>query len=141
MSVWCKALMCTAQWTLSTSVIQNQSVTFVQAKSRCFFWDPYKKNINKMWAPCRSFQCWTWWLVEFNTLSQFMVCNCWDSTWFIFCCYSCYALFLCICVVFVLCCLGLYVQYSLVLQQGYILEYLVVNRIVVWVLFKWFKLR
>lgn len=27
-------------------------------------------NINEMWAPCRILNCWTCWLVKFNTLSQ-----------------------------------------------------------------------
>jgi hypothetical protein len=36
----------------------------------------------------------------------------------------------------------IYIQYGLVLRRGCVLEYLVVNRIVVKrVLFKWFKLR
>jgi len=39
---------------------------------------------------------------------MFMVCDCWDITWFVFCCYACYALFLCIYVVFDLYCLCLY---------------------------------
>jgi hypothetical protein len=38
--------------------------------------------------------------------------------------------------------LGFGIQYGLILRWGYILEYLVVNRIVIkQALFKWFKLR
>jgi len=42
---------------------KNHSVYDVYSKSRCLFWDPYK-TLNAKWAPCRIFECLTWWYVK-----------------------------------------------------------------------------
>jgi hypothetical protein len=35
----------------------------IYSKCRCLFWDPYK-TLNAKWAPCRIFECQSWWYVE-----------------------------------------------------------------------------
>jgi hypothetical protein len=45
------------QQTLSTQVIQNQSVNAVQGKSHCLFWDPYKIYKYTVQEEFRIFEC------------------------------------------------------------------------------------